>query len=352
MRVVGVSGVIAAAVVLLATGCPGGGGSKADAAGAESPSPTAATAPSGDSVSPGGVPGSSPSGSGSGTGSLSSSAAPVSSSSSRPSATPGSKLVSVSGGTPSSGGASPSFSTKGLVVMPPSGVKWDYQIGGAYPPPAGVGIVSRDRSAAPAPGLYNICYVNAFQAQPDATDWWRANHPDLLLKTASGAPVIDENWNEQLLDVSTDAKRAALAKIVGGWFDDCQAKGFQAVEPDNLDSYSRSQGLLTADQDAVMATEFARLAHAKGLAIAQKNTTEFLPRAKTIVFDFAVTEQCGDYDECAKYAAVYGSKVVDVEYDDKGFSAACRAYAGRIAIVRRDLDVSAAGGSSYVYKNC
>lgn len=236
--------------------------------------------------------------------------------------------------------------------MPPSGVKWDYQIGGAYTPPAGVGIVSRDRSAAPAPGLYNICYVNAFQAQPDATDWWRANHPDLLLKTAAGAPVIDENWNEQLLDVSTDAKRAALAKIVGGWFDDCRAKGFQAVEPDNLDSYSRSQGLLTADQDAAMATELARAAHAAGLAVAQKNTTEFLPRAKTIGFDFAVTEQCGDYDECGKYAAVYGSKVVDVEYDDKGFSAACRAYAGRIAIVRRDLDVSAAGGSSYVDKSC
>ncbi|MFD0639352.1 endo alpha-1,4 polygalactosaminidase [Catenulispora yoronensis] len=240
----------------------------------------------------------------------------------------------------------------GKVQPLPAGAKWDYQIGGAYPPPAGVRVVSRDRSAAPAPGLYNICYLNAFQAQPDATGWWRANHPDLLLKTASGAPVIDQNWNEQLLDVSTDAKRAALAAIIGGWMDGCAAKGFQAIEPDNLDSYSRSQGLLTADQDAALATELARLAHAKGLAIAQKNTTEFLPRAHQIGFDFAVAEQCGDYDECGDYADTFGGRVVDVEYDDKGFTAACHAYANRIAIVRRDVDVSAAGGSSYVYKTC
>ncbi|WP_344656012.1 endo alpha-1,4 polygalactosaminidase [Catenulispora subtropica] len=240
----------------------------------------------------------------------------------------------------------------GQVRALPTGVKWDYQIGGAYTPPPGVGIVSRDRSATPAAGLYNICYLNAFQAQPDATDWWKADHPELLLKTASGAPVIDQNWNEQLLDVSTDAKRTAIAKIVGEWIDGCAAKGFQAVEPDNLDSYSRSQGLLTADQDVALATQLATLAHAKGLAIAQKNTAEFLPRARQIGFDFAVSEQCGDYDECGKYADAYAGRVVDVEYDDKGFAAACHAYASRIAIVKRDLDVSAAGGSSYVYKTC
>jgi hypothetical protein len=231
-------------------------------------------------------------------------------------------------------------------------VKWDYQIGGAYTPPAGVRIVSRDSSASPAPGLYNICYLNAFQAQPDATDWWRSNHPDLLLKTVSGAPVIDQNWNEQLLDVSTDAKRAALAQIVGGWMDGCAAKGFQAVEPDNLDSYSRSQGLLTADDDVALATQLARLAHAKGLAIAQKNTAEFLARAHQIGFDFAVTEQCGSYNECGGYASTFANHVVDVEYDDSGFASACKAYAGKIAIVLRDLDVSPAGGSSYVDKTC
>lgn len=240
----------------------------------------------------------------------------------------------------------------GSVALPPLGTKWDYEIGGAYAPPAGVRIVSRDSSATPAAGLYNICYLNAFQAQPDATGWWQSNHPDLLLKTSSGAPVIDQNWNEQLLDVSTDAKRTAIAQIVGGWMTSCAAKGFQSVEPDNLDSYSRSQGLLTADDDVALATELARLAHAKGLAIAQKNTTEFLPKAHQIGFDFAVTEQCGKYGECGGYASTYADHVVDVEYDDPGLANACRDYGGKIAIVLRDLDVSPAGSSSYVYKTC
>lgn len=231
-------------------------------------------------------------------------------------------------------------------------MKWDYQIGGAYAPPSGVRIVSRDSSASPAPGLYNICYINAFQAQPDATGWWQSNHPDLLLKTSSGAPVIDENWNEQLLDVSTDAKRTAIAQIEGGWIASCAAEGFQAIEPDNLDSYSRSQSLLTADDDVALATQLARLAHAKGLAIAQKNTTEFLPRAHQIGFDFAVAEQCGKYGECGGYASTYAGHVVDVEYDDAGFAAACHADAGKIAVVDRDQDVSPAGSTSYVYKTC
>src|SRR5262245_46420773 len=52
------------------------------------------------------------------------------------------------------------------VALPPAHAKFDYQIGGAYAPPSGVRVVSRDHDAQPASGLYNICYVNAFQAQP------------------------------------------------------------------------------------------------------------------------------------------------------------------------------------------
>ncbi|GAB3898943.1 hypothetical protein GCM10029964_084170 [Kibdelosporangium lantanae] len=54
------------------------------------------------------------------------------------------------------------------VAAPPAHATFDYQIGGAYGPPSGVRVVTRDHTAAPAAGLYNICYVNAFQAQPGA----------------------------------------------------------------------------------------------------------------------------------------------------------------------------------------
>lgn len=235
---------------------------------------------------------------------------------------------------------------------PPPGAKFDYQIGGAYPPPAGVRIVSRDSSATPATGVYNICYLNAFQTQPDATAWWQGNHPDLLLHDHSGALVIDQDWNEAILDVSTPAKRAALAQIEDGWIDGCARKGFQAVEADNLDSHSRSAGLLTPADDVEFAKLITAHAHSAGLAVAQKNATELLGQRAAIGFDFAVAEQCGSYGECGQYADAYADHVVDVEYDDAGFAAACHGYGSSLSIVRRDLDVSAAGGAKYVFRTC
>jgi hypothetical protein len=238
------------------------------------------------------------------------------------------------------------------IPLPPLAAGFDYQLGGAYPPPAGVEIVSRDSGASPAPGVYNVCYINAFQAQPDATDWWRANHADLLLRSKDGSLVIDKNWNEALLDVSTDAKRAALARIEDGWIDACAKKGFQAVEPDNLDSYSRSDGQLTMDENVAFAGVLARRAHEDGVAIAQKNAAELLDRRRQIGFDFAVVEQCGTYDECGQYAAAYADRVLDIEYDDDGLSAACGAWRGKLSIVERDLDVSPPDSSAYVYQTC
>lgn len=70
-----------------------------------------------------------------------------------------------------------------------------------------------------------------------------------MLRDANDEPVIDEEWHEALLDVRTAGKRERVAAKVGAWGDDCSAKGFQAVEPDNYDSYTRSHGLLS-DGDA------------------------------------------------------------------------------------------------------
>ena len=245
-----------------------------------------------------------------------------------------------------------STTSSAQIPLPPIAAQADYQLGGAYTPPSGVRIVSRDSSASPVHGIYNICYINAFQAQPDATDWWRRQHPGLLLHGTDGALVIDQDWSEALLDVSTDAKRAQLAAVEYGWIDSCAAKGFQAIEADNLDSYTRSDGLLTTDENAAFATLLAARAHHDGMALAQKNTTDLLPRHSQIGFDFAVAEQCGVYGECDEYAAAYADHVLDVEYTDAGLAAACKGWSGRISIVERDLDVSTQGTDGYVYRTC
>ncbi|WP_318198203.1 endo alpha-1,4 polygalactosaminidase [Streptomyces sp. MCL20-2] len=238
------------------------------------------------------------------------------------------------------------------VVPPIANAVFDYQIGGPYTPPAGVEAVSRDRGARPADGLYNICYVNAFQTQPDALDRWEEDDPDLLLRNADGGLIEDEDWGEALLDTSTGDKRTRLAKIVGEWIDGCAESGFQAVEPDNLDSYERSDGLLTRADNAAFAKLLADRAHAAGLAIGQKNTTDLLGQRREIGFDFAVAEECGRYDECADYAAAYEDKVFVVEYTADDFKEACSSVGATVSVVRRDLDVVPAGRPGYVFRAC
>jgi hypothetical protein len=242
-----------------------------------------------------------------------------------------------------------------VLVAPPARAvdvpigKFDYQLGGAYPPPPGVGIVVRDRLDPPAAGKYNVCYINGFQAQESERQWWNRNHPDLLLRDASGRVVVDVNWNEALLDIRTAAKRSALVGIEGQWIDACAAKGFKAIDPDNLDSYTRSRGLLTAAQAVAFAKLLINRAHQKSLAISQKNSAELVGRAP---FDFAVTEQCQQYNECGVFKAYYGGKILDIEYTDSAYNAACASSARTWPVIRRDLNLAPAGAPGYVYRSC
>ena len=201
-------------------------------------------------------------------------------------------------------------------ALPPANAGYDSQLGGAYPPAAGVTVVSRDREEAPAAGLYSICYVNAFQTQAHEAGWWKQNHDRLLLRTASGAYAEDDNWpGEILLDTSSEEKRAAILAIVGPWIDRCAADGFQAVEPDNLDSWTRSDGRLTASDNLLMARMIADRAHRNGLAAAQKNAGELGELGRLLGgLDFAVVESCRQFGECDGYMAVYGDRVFAIEY--------------------------------------
>ncbi|MGY0489631.1 endo alpha-1,4 polygalactosaminidase [Streptomyces sp. WG-D5] len=238
------------------------------------------------------------------------------------------------------------------VELPSPGVDFDYQLGGAYKPPSGVRAVSRDRGDAPARGLYNVCYVNAFQAQPDALDWWQRRHADLLLRDDAGQLVIDEEWDEALFDISTPSKRSRLASIIGDWIDGCADDGYQAVEPDNLDSFERSDDLLDTKDAVAFARLLTERAHDAGLAIGQKNTAELLPEHRSIGFDFAVAEECQAYDECRGYASAYDDRVFAVEYRKADFERACRAWGERLSIVLRDMDVRPAGTEGYVRRAC
>lgn len=252
-------------------------------------------------------------------------------------------------------GGTASATALGAVRLPDLPARVSYQLGSAYDLTTGVEVVVRDRRERPAPGSYSICYVNGFQAQPDEVDWWRTTHPDLLLRDAAGDLVIDKDWDEPLLDLRTPARRAEVAAVMGGWFDACASAGYAAVEADNLDSWVRSQGLLTSDDTFALAAELVQRAHRAGLAIGQKNAAELSVPARALGFDFAVAEECQVYAECGDYMASYGSRVIEVEYTDQSRSAfeeACRQHGTRIAVTRRDRDLVPAGATGHVEQWC
>ena len=68
----------------------------------------------------------------------------------------------------------------------PVGTDVDYQLGGNRAVPGHVGIVVRDRNAAPTGDRYDVCYVNGFQTQPDERSFWR-QHWGLVLKAGGEA---------------------------------------------------------------------------------------------------------------------------------------------------------------------
>ena len=210
-------------------------------------------------------------------------------------------------------------------------------------------MVARDWREKPAASTYGICYVNGFQTQPEQRRWWLRVHPELVLRR-SGVPVSDPAWpGEMLLDTRTPAKRAAVARVVGRWIGTCARKGFDAVEGDNLDSWTRSHGLLQRSDNRALARRLAVRAHSLGLAFAQKNAASL---TATRFFDFAVVEECQRYAECGRFLRRYGDHVIEVEYRRSDFTAACRSHGERIAVVLRDRGLAPAGAPRHRFRTC
>jgi hypothetical protein len=245
--------------------------------------------------------------------------------------------------------------------LPPTSGTFDYQLGAAYDVPGGLDVVVRDATAEPAEGAYSVCYVNGFQTQPGETDLWLGEHEDLLLHDAAGQLVVDPDWpDEHVLDPSTAEQRAGILEILGPVVTGCADSGFDAVEIDNLDTWTRfddpSTGRIDEEGALALAAAYVDLAHGAGLAVAQKNAAEVAALAHDeLGFDLAVTEECAAYDECAAYTDVYGDHVLQVEYGDAlpaPFAQVCARTDRAPLTVLRDRDLVGPDDAGYVREQC
>ncbi|GAA1417991.1 endo alpha-1,4 polygalactosaminidase [Agrococcus citreus] len=232
----------------------------------------------------------------------------------------------------------------------------DYQLGGASDVGDDVTVVVRDREAPPAGVVLDVCYVNAFQTQPGELEWWSREHPELLLRDAAGDPVADPAWpDERILDSSTPSSRAAIAEIVGEWIDGCARAGFEAVELDNLDAWTRVDGLSQAGTLA-LASMLVDRAHAAGLAAAQKNALEAGQAGAAAGFDLVITEECARFDECGAYGALHDRHLA-VEYagalpDGATFAAVCDRPGQPPLMVLRDAGLAPRGDPAHILERC
>lgn len=155
-------------------------------------------------------------------------------------------------------------------------------------------------------GKRAVCYV-------DVGTWedWR---PDAskFPKSVLGKP--DSGWpGERWLDIR---QTAVLLPIMAARFERCVAKGFDAIDPDNVDGVENDTGFpLTVAEQLTYDRDIAALAHADGLAVALKSDADEAGALEPS-FDFVVNEQCVQYQECGELKSFVdaGKAVVDIEY--------------------------------------
>ena len=210
--------------------------------------------------------------------------------------------------------------------QPTPGLTWQWQLS---EPPVDTSVDAQvydidlyDNDSGVVKGLHDlgrkvIGYISAGSREnwrPDADQF----PSEVLGKDYDGWP--GEKW----LDVR---RIDLLAPIMRRRLDLCKAKGFDAVEPDNIQIHDNDTGFPITYQDQLnYSLWLAAEAHSRGLAIGLKNAPDMVSDSLHF-FDFAITEDCyfqGWCDQILPFVQA-GKPVFAAEYTDTGvdFRAAC-----------------------------
>ena len=216
-------------------------------------------------------------------------------------------------------------------------ISWNWQLQGTVPTNTNVqmfDIDGFDNTAATVAALHGggsiaVCYI-------DVGTWenWRSDasqFPSSVLGSSNGWP--GEKW----LDIR---QLTALEPIMTARMQMCVAKGFDALEPDNIDGYTNSTGFPLTAQDQLNYNEWiAGEAHALGLSVGLKNDIDQTAQLQPY-FDWALDEQCNQYSECGteKVFTDADKAVFNAEYG-KSTSFCTADVAAHINGVRFDLNL-------------
>ncbi|MEU1591310.1 endo alpha-1,4 polygalactosaminidase [Streptomyces sp. NPDC005708] len=198
--------------------------------------------------------------------------------------------------------------------QPRPGVAWQWQLSGHLDTSVDVPVYDIDgfdHSRATVTALHRegrkvVCYVS--------TGAWEGFRPDAK-KFPKSVLGKGNGWKgERWFDIR---RTDVLEPLMANRFDMCRRKGFDAVEPDNMDGYRNHTGFPLKASDQLRYNRLvARLAHERGMAVGLKNDLDQIPRLVRD-FDFAVNEQCAQYGECGRLEpfTAAGKAVFHVEYE-------------------------------------
>jgi hypothetical protein len=155
-------------------------------------------------------------------------------------------------------------------------------------------------------GRHVVCYISF--------GTWENWRPDAKDFPKSVIGNKDGGWNgEHWLDVR---QTSILEPIMQKRLELCKSKGFDAVDPDNLDGFENRTGFTIGyAQQLAYNSWIASAAHKLGLGADQKGDNDQTKDMEK-VFDFAVVEQCYKQGFCKEYTPYTSTNrlVVDVEY--------------------------------------
>ncbi|HET7444088.1 MAG TPA: endo alpha-1,4 polygalactosaminidase [Solirubrobacterales bacterium] len=198
---------------------------------------------------------------------------------------------------------------------PPRTAAWQWQLQGQIDPTVGAWAYDVDgfeASKGDVRALHRhrrraICYLDVGS--------WENFRPD---RDRFPAGVIGKRYegfpNERWLDVS---RFQLFAEPLEARIAMCARKRFDAVEPDNVAGWENDTGFQISRGDQLRFNRWiADQVHARGMAVALKNDPKQVTQLVGL-FDFAIVEECFQYDECGYYKPFIdrGKAVFEAEYE-------------------------------------
>jgi hypothetical protein len=232
-------------------------------------------------------------------------------------------------------------------------IHWQWQIGTPFnvstdliPNVTVYDIDAYDTSAGVVSALHARGFIVIAYASFGTYENWRpdaAGFPANVKGSSNGWP--GENW----LDIRSDAVKTIMAARL----DLIKSKGFDAVEPDNVDGYSNSTGFPLTAQDQLNYNQWiAAQCHQRGLSVGLKNDVDQVAALQPY-FDWTLNEESYKYSEYSGLSAFTNNNkaVFEVEYG-KSSPQASALNALHFNSMTRDLNLVSPSSSGYVRLPC